>query len=506
MTTKKLFISLALSTLIVTGCSDSSPVSNAGSTGTPTTNDTNNTQPSTTANDINNTEPPTTVNDVNNTQPPTTTTPPENNTSTQISGNIGLDANFNQSGVITLAEDKMKIVALDSNDNIFTLSSYSYGSENYLKKHTPAGVIDSSFATDGIFTISEQLDNTYTRSVLTKMIITDTNIFLLGSTLKDAVYIPFVAKLSLSGVLDTSFALNGFAFLIENQVSNVRPASFIIDHLGNFIVAGRIRINANYEVYVAKFNANGVLDTSFNTTGVKIFSKIASDDNLNDTVASVVVDSVNNIYLGGSSEKIYTVVNREFFEPDPFILKLTPTGEIDTSFAVNGKVLVPDPTDDNTGRQYRVDNTIDLLIDQSDSLYLLGQEENQQIKYLLKYDLNGQLDSSFEDNGKLIFNKNNLLDTTYIFAIALDANKNLFLAGTNPTTSPLNIDMFIKKYTADGVLDTSFNTTGTYNYTQAYRSSPIDVAVDSNGRVIVVGSQAEERAPAQGRIWVLNIL
>ncbi len=139
-----------------------------------------------------------------------------------------------------------------------------------------------------------------------------------------------VQRLSADGVLDTSFGVNGTAN-VDGHLANALDLIELAD--GSLIVALEYSTNApNYQLRIAHLSRDGVLDSQFAGNG---FHETSLSNNQTYGFYGRVrlgLDAQENIYVAG--------MRRTDFAQDYFIQKLSRSGVLDTTYGVNGELLV----------------------------------------------------------------------------------------------------------------------------------------------------------------------
>lgn len=113
----------------------------------------------------------------------------------------------------------------------------------------------------------------------------------------------------------------------------------------------------------------------------------------------------------------------------------------------------------------------------------------------------GSLDLTFNSDGILLVNPNNLFDNAQDVLVSSDSK--IFLCGTSGTGS--NFDMTIIKLNEDGSYDSSFGTGGVFS-----PSNPLgpdysyDMEFLPNGNIVVVGAMSLSAADTQFAVWVVK--
>lgn len=129
-------------------------------------------------------------------------------------------------------------------------------------------------------------------------------------------------QLFAAGVLDPSFAADGKVLTPIGQTYDLAQAQAVQAN-GKILIAG----SSGNDVAVLRYNANGLLDTSFGPN----FDGRATIDlgSSSETAYGVGVDSAGRIYLSGNSGG------------SGFVLRLTSSGSLDSSFSGDGKAFIP---------------------------------------------------------------------------------------------------------------------------------------------------------------------
>lgn len=194
--------------------------------------------------------------------------------------------------------------------------------------------------------------------------------------------------------------------------------------------------------FVARFNTDGTLDSTFGFNGLLIMD---NSDSANDEFLSVDLLDDGSIVAGGYG----TSGGLEY----PLIVKLTSAGIPDSTFDSDGlftpTVSVPEA---------RVTSLI--AIDQM--IVACGATTNLFIQadfFLIRLDDTGVLDPSFGNLGEQLTDVD---FTDYIYDMVHLADGRIVVAGsiTNQLTPPGYTHMLAAVYTADGPPYTTFNGTG----------------------------------------------
>lgn len=203
-------------------------------------------------------------------------------------------------------------------------------------KLTPAGVLDTSFGTNG--TASASIFNNLNDicEVNNLIIQPDGKIIVIGKA-KTATGTQQYASVRFlpNGSLDATFGVNGIA--VYNPFST--PAFLVNINCSTLQSDGKIIIGINYEQYntdtnarmmCIRLNANGSLDTSYGINGYNFIS--------NDfyTTSNMLLQPDGKLLIVGRSENVATTYSN-------YILRLNSNGSYDTDFNNTGFNLLPSP-------------------------------------------------------------------------------------------------------------------------------------------------------------------
>ncbi len=159
-----------------------------------------------------------------------------------------------------------------------------------------------------------------------------------------------VARLNTNGTLDTSFAGTGYTTVPFS--TSATASSVVVQPDDAIVVAGRADVPANYprltnvlpsDTAVARLNANGTLDTSFNGTGMLTFNEDLGGSVSDDTANAVTLSGTQIVLAGEAEEVLPAAPNPVVFTPpiyDLTVTELNADGSFDTAFSGNGRYLL----------------------------------------------------------------------------------------------------------------------------------------------------------------------
>lgn len=322
-------------------------------------------------------------------------------------------------------------------------------------RYHPNGIIDSSFATNGIF-----IETDYNQSEFNAVIVQADQSLRLVSY---ADGISYLIKLTTAGIPDNSFGTNGvqaisdlstFYFFNDGAIS-LSDGSILTYGMNNTSSSGM-------KLSCIKTNTSGDLITSFGQNGIAL---IDSDPNPNVfellTKAQELPDG--KIVLAGVSD-------------DQLIIKLKADGTLDSTFAANGILTHTRPY-------------ADMVVQPNGKILIGGHQQVASIDYnfiITRFNADGTIDNSFNTTGDfefdisdgaewmscmkltspdhlLIGGKTNYLDPASDFLLAeidmseslgLTTNKSdLFSIYPNPVSNELTISVSDKSITSIQLTD-----------------------------------------------------
>ena len=281
-------------------------------------------------------------------------------------------------------------------------------------------------------------------------------------------------SLAAPGDLDLAFGGTGkVTTAIGSGDDSARSVAIQSD--GKILVAGSSWNGSNEDFALARYNADGTLDSNFNGTG-----KVTTDfGGAYDHGYCMALQDNGKIVVAGSS---YVAGSSENFA----LARYNADGSLDTSFNGSGKVTnaVGSGTDVIQGVVIQGDGRIVAA-----GWSGLSDVTNREGFSVARYNLDGSLDTSFNGTGKVITVVGSGQERAE--SVALQSGGKIVVAGYafNPGTAQ---DVAVIRYSADGSLDTTFNGTGKvttdFSVGNARENYGYSVAVLSDGKILVGGS------------------
>ena len=371
------------------------------------------------------------------------------------------------------------------------------GGKFALARYTAGGILDTSFSGDGKLSLNESLSVTTTLSSGTHFIprikaLSNGKILITGNSSNDFKTI----RLLSDGSYDTSFDNDGVVIVDNNfdissillekpdgkiitggnsyvtNVNDARIKQIELDTNGSVIsntakqvydsyddsITGTLKLSdqsiivvssayINYKktFVIEKFLPDGFPDTDFGTIGHTYIE--ASDD------ASKILLLPDNSIVIKSSTNLY---------------KVTPSGILDTTFGTNGILDLLELT--NYQANYNddillsIDNKILLACD-----YIQQSNPNNILTGILKFNLNGTLDTTFGTGGIITYGFSNLSNyNEWPNTFFQDANGKIIVAGISyPQSQLYSTKIALSRLNPNGTFDTTFGTNGKITFDHA---------------------------------------
>jgi len=243
-----------------------------------------------------------------------------------------------------------------------------------------------------------------------------------------------LARYHTNGTLDTTFGNGGNVITSVGTNKDIANA-MVLQTDGKIVLAGYCYMGNN-DFCLARYNANGSLDTTFDHDG-KVTTPIGSAD---DQVNALILQSDGKLIAAGMCQSgAY----------DFCLARYNNDGSLDITFGNAGKVITSMSTNHDQ---------INALVLQSDGkLIAAGMCQIGTYDFCLaRYNMDGSLDTTFDHDGKVTTPIGSADDQ--INAIVLQSDGKLIAAGICVVS---NVDFCLTRYNMDGGLDITFGFGGT---------------------------------------------
>ncbi|HEY7157401.1 MAG TPA: hypothetical protein VH575_25835 [Gemmataceae bacterium] len=290
-----------------------------------------------------------------------------------------------------------------------------------------------------------------------------------------------VARYNSNGTLDTSFGSGGYtttSFANSGDTAEAVALQPQANGTSKILVAGLTQTKKGIvECALARYNANGTLDTTFGTNGEVITSLGGS---AGESVTAMAVDSSGRILVAG-----FTNGNPNVSGDAATVLRYTANGALDTSFGSGGKLIT------NIGVLPYASHSVGIALQPDGKIVLasttLDPATNTGEFVTARFNDNGTADSTFGSGGVVA---THLGSYDEFGGVTVQGDGKIVVSGSeDASTSPLAL--YLLRYKADGSLDATFGTGGTVAV-QAPGGKYIDVrgsgvVVQADGKILASG-------------------
>jgi uncharacterized delta-60 repeat protein len=394
-----------------------------------------------------------------------------------------IDTTFGVNGKVVTGfgsnDSKANAIVLQPNGKIIVGGSCQTfdGSIHFaLARYNANGTLDTTFGANGktVPRVFEMPNQSHVENNILSLVLLDSGKFLVLGTygINNSPSGTVIARFNTDGTIDTTFGTDGKVFRESGSVKEglkMLPDEKFIIILGAYVSFGGIdNVNTAFE----RYTQDGVLDTTFGTDGK-------------------VVTSFGNGFTGLTSMTILPdgkFVAAGSFSPTGqnaivmIAAKYNPDGSLDTTFDTDGKVTTTFGTgttsygvfiSTNLAGKITVAGTV---ITSNNSLKNFG---------LVQYNANGSLDTGFDGDGKAL----SLIDDGFysIKSISKDASGK-YLVNFNDG-NPFNYSV-LRKYNADISLDISFGSNGQFNTLNSGYGIAENITATSDSKIIMLRSFA----------------
>jgi len=325
-------------------------------------------------------------------------------------------------------------------------------------RYNSNGTLDTTFGSTGIITFLSGTSSTGNAVVVD----TSNRIVVAGSSSSTKI---LLARFNTNGSPDLTFGTGGIATFTISSNTGTTTNGAVIDANGKIVVCGTTILSGKNNLFAARFNTNGSIDTTFNTTGFKTLTASTGY-----TANSVKIDLNAKIVLGGSAQTSSTTSNF-------LVARLNTNGTVDTTFGTSGVT-----TTTISGATVSVIKSI--AIDSSDRVVVGGSSGSSTATNFTvgRYKTTGVLDTTFGTNVNGI-QITPIGSNSQANAVAIDLNGQIVGSGFSGTE---NVTV---RYNVNGSLDTTFGFGGIFT-NQIGTSSQINSIViqPTDGRIVSGGN------------------
>jgi uncharacterized delta-60 repeat protein len=298
-----------------------------------------------------------------------------------------------------------------------------------------------------------------------------------------------LARYNPDGSLDITFGNGGKVVTDFDPTHRDQANALAIQSDGKIIAAGFTSFtgsddNTDYAFALARYNADGTLDTSFGNGG-KVVTNISNPSGFNiyyrESINAIAIQSDGRIIATGTAFLNFTQ------SMDFTTIRYNTNGSIDNSFGTNGRVFTNFA---NTTPSEPNDAAGEIFIQNNGDILVAGRVHHLAFDYgIARYHSNGSPDTTFGQGGQVTTNalhqaSGNASKET---AMAVQSDGKIIIGGF---TQSNGINMFaLTRLQTNGNPDSTFGNGGqaSTNLSGVIRS----LKIQSDGRIIAAGTSAD---------------
>jgi uncharacterized delta-60 repeat protein len=377
-----------------------------------------------------------------------------------------LDRTFGQGGTVTTTfgdgtQVAARDVAIQPDGKIVVVGQInnSNGSHIALARYNTNGSLDPTFGVKGRVVTEVGLFEV-TTSVALQL---DGKIVVAGATATPEM---MAVRYNPNGSLDTGFGTQGVATVSFGSPFD-RVNSVAIQRDGKIVLVGTTGFTHgfNFDIAVARLNADGSLDTSFADNGKSVVDLGGFEEG-----TAVAIQNDGKIVVGSHTAQPSGVV-------DFLIVRYNTDGQLDPTFG-NGGLVTTD-----FGHQ---DFVTDIAIQRDGKIVAVGNlsdvvnGKHTEDFGAARYNADGSLDAGFGNGGLVITDLGFTIEQPN--AVALQADGKIVVAGVSNNLKTA----VLLRYDSDGSLDNTFGSGGVVRSDAAVTFAAVAIQSDTN--IVAVGS------------------
>jgi uncharacterized delta-60 repeat protein len=217
-----------------------------------------------------------------------------------------------------------------------------------------------------------------------------------------------IARYLQNGHLDSSFGNNGNR-IIPVQFYSLATKIILTGNNKIMLAALQNDLNGNSNLVLIRINSDGTVDPSFGKKGMA--TTAVANYPYSVRFNTMALDQSGNFVIAGSIG--HDLYNTRY---DYLLVRCKSSGQIDNSFGDNGKVITP-------YQNYNANGITDIAIQPDKKIVVTGDNSTLGLSNVItnftvvRYSMNGDLDSSFGDNGTVITNFSGKNSSSYALTI-----------------------------------------------------------------------------------------
>ncbi|MBL8184582.1 MAG: carboxypeptidase regulatory-like domain-containing protein [Blastocatellia bacterium] len=383
--------------------------------------------------------------------------------------NGSLDSTFDLDGRVTTSfgagRDGAYSVVIQPDDKIVAAGIATMTNLDFaIARYNPDGSLDASFDVDGLATTPISASSDEGRSVLLQA---DGKLVVTGFALVGNNDFA-MARYNADGSLDTSFDGDGKVTTTFGTSRDEALASAMQPD-GKIIAVGLTSTSTDIDSALARYNTNGTLDTAFDTDGrVSVQAgnfEVAHGDSTIQSDGKII--SVGTLLFSGNFDFV--------------VARLNPNGMLDNTFDGDGRVRTAVGTGIDEARSVSVQPDGKIVVSGSTRV---SSQDNFAV---VRYNIDGTLDTSFDTDGKVTTSV--VIGNDQAFTSEIQSDEKIVVAGR--AANPGFFHFTVVRYNPNGTLDTTFDADGIVTTSVGSgHSNIVDIAIQKDGKIIAAGSSS----------------
>ncbi|NJD55276.1 MAG: hypothetical protein FIA94_02585, partial [Nitrospirae bacterium] len=275
-----------------------------------------------------------------------------------------------------------------------------------------------------------------------------------------------VLRYGANGVLDITFNATGIVTFRKKANTADAGNAVAVQSDGSIVVIGQTSLGADNDLLALRYKSDGTRDASFSGDGVALFGGAAGGEDIGRAVALQANGKI--VVVGQTSDG---------GNNDVLVLRYKSDGTLDTGFNGDGAaVFNGTANNEDIGRA--------VAIQPDGKIVEVGQTFNGTNNNLLvlRYDSNGSLDSTFGTGGVATFGGS---AGTTGRAVAIQPDGMIVAAGV--TSNGTDSDLLLVRFDANGFPDAAFGAGGAVIYDSGSDDAARAVALQPDGKIVVTG-------------------
>lgn len=291
-----------------------------------------------------------------------------------------------------------------------------------------------------------------------------------------------VARYNANGSLDSTFGTGGKVVTDFGKDQAWDDAfATVLQPDGKILVAGRhspkFNSGGNWDMALVRYNANGSLDKTFGGTGIVTTSFSRTSQ---EQATAVALQSDGKIVIAGFVQDTTS---------DFALARFNTNGTLDTAYGTGGRARIGIASGSVYARVHLVRQPDDKMVVEGD-VYFAGPPESYQFA-VARVKINGTLDTSFGGGtGKVVAALGE--SNTNAYGVALQGDGKIVVAGLSWNLSNgTGVDFALARFNSTGTLDTTFDGDGVrtvdLGITQDHNEGATSLAIQADGKIIAAG-------------------